>query len=110
MQVIAAAHRAMLVLKAAGGTDKTVCKATQSVSLRITEVAPIVKRAPSSMTRVSRSPRISLSTKVPVLLGPSRNTYFKRPFLSRLTFRMQWVMSTLGSLVSMGQLMPEPFM
>ena len=33
---------------------------------RMILVAPIVKRVPFSMTRRSRSPRISLSTKVPV--------------------------------------------
>ena len=40
-----------------------------SAPLRIMLVAPMVKRVPSSMTRRSRSPSISLCTNVPVLLG-----------------------------------------
>ena len=48
--------------------------------------------------------------QVPVLLGPSRSTYFSLPFLPRDTFITQCSMSTLGSLVSIGRVVLLPFM
>ena len=45
---------------------------SSGVVFRITLVAPMVKRVPSSMYLRSPVCRMLLSTKVPVLLGPSR--------------------------------------
>lgn len=70
----------------------------------------MVKRVPLDMTLSSLMPRSSLSTKVPVFEGASRMVYLRRLYRSRVTFRMQCVMSILGSTVSIGQLILLPFM
>ena len=76
--------------------------------LKIILVAPIVKSAPSEMMRRSLSFSISLSTKVPVLLGPSLKVYVKRPFLE-VTRILQCSISMLGSFVSIGVVVLLPF-
>ena len=68
----------------------------------------MVNKDPFLIILHSLFPRISLSTNVPVLLGPSFNIYFKDPFLSYFTVIEQWVMSMLGSFVSIGQFIPLP--
>ena len=48
------------------GVDITNIVYSSSVALRMIDVAPMVNKVPSSITLRSLSPRISLSTNVPV--------------------------------------------